>query len=406
MKIKQASSTGLAPTGDSGTPSGSAEGSDNLVEVATEGARLSVDLGVGHIRELVFSGFGTELRPLHTAPWVLDMDERAKVPDETPPVERWLSGDFLCAPFASRDVEGAPLHGWTANSEWEMVEVEQNEEHAYLKLRLLKKVLGATVEKELLVMANVPLLYQSHRFVGGEGSLPVAHHVMTRMKSGGMVCHSPIALAYTGPESPVPNGSLLKYPADSREMSSFPKEEGGTANLGEFPIAGGYEDTLTLVEREDSRLGWTAVQRKEEQDIVFVVKDPAVLPQTMMWHSNGGRWHKPWNSSHFGVLGIEDGASFGFAGLEASAGANPLSDKGFATCVDLVPDGEVEVNLLLGAVARPETWTRTTAIESHGDTLLVRDRRGEEVAIPLVPSFFGPHTRHGEADGRDLPRLR
>ena len=359
---------------------------ENLLELTTSGATLVLDLDVGHIRDLEFRGEGYEIKPLHTAPWV--DEDPAELPDNMPPVERRLSGDFLCAPFAANDVEDAPLHGWSANSTWIADEVVQDDEKAYAKLTLEKTILGAKLEKEMLLLAGAPFLYQTHRFVGGEGSLPVAHHVMTRMKAGALFCHSPIDYAWTHDEPLDLCPNMLAYPAKSNELSRFPLEKGGFANLGEYPLAGGYEDSLTLVEDTSNVLGWTAVQRKVESDIVFVVKDAGSMPVTMLWHCNGGRWHKPWNSRHLGVLGIKDGVSFGSGGHAESMGNNHLKARGVSTCVDLVPNGTVELHLLIGAMPRPDPWTKTVSIKEDGNRLVINDRRGAEVSFPFLQGFF------------------
>lgn len=363
--------------------------SENLLSVSTRDAGIVIDLDVGHIRDLVFHAEGGDIVPLHTAHWVGGGD--ADLPDELPPVERRLSGDFLCAPFAASDVEEAPPHGWTANSPWTEVEVVEDSEKAYAKLRLEKQVMGAQVEKELLILAGSHLLYQSHRFTGGKGMLPVAHHVMTRMESGGIFAHSPIDHAWTHETPLETNMNLLKHPAKSADLAEFPREEGGIANLAEFPLAGGYEDFLTLVEKKGSRLGWTAVQRKAEEDVVFVVKDPFMMPVTMLWHSNGGRRRKPWSSKHNGVLGIEDGISYGCAGHAASIGENEMTRKNFATCLMLDPNGSVELHHIIGAFRRPEGWTKTASVDYDGDKLVVMDRRDNIKVFDALPGYFPEH---------------
>ncbi len=113
--------------------------------INTEGISVTLDLRVGHIRELVITRDGRTLAPFHTAPWVDDPSIRG---DETIPGSVcFLSGDFLCAPFSTSDVEHAPPHGWTADSPWQHAETIEEPDGVTAPYRLEQSVMGARVEK-------------------------------------------------------------------------------------------------------------------------------------------------------------------------------------------------------------------------------------------------------------------
>ncbi len=78
---------------------------------------------------------------------------------------------------------------------------------------------------------------------------------------------------------------------------------------------------------------------------MLVLKNPADLPVTMLWISNGGRDYAPWNGRHRGVLGIEDGRTA--IGHAASIGDNWLKKEGVATAFDL--GGHVAFRQVIGA---------------------------------------------------------
>ena len=356
-------------------------GIDSLLELAVDNASLKLDLAAGHIRALHFHYHGRELRPLHTAPWVTE--EPVNLPANLAVVERHLSGDFLCAPFAANDVEGGPPHGWSANSHWEMIKLDQDSTKATVQLRLEQKIMGAQIDKKLVLSAHTPILFQTHTFTGGTGRLPVAHHVMTNMVAGGTICHAPIDHAWTA-EDPLDKGcNVLAYPGRSQDLTSFPRVDGGTVDLSAYPLADVYEDFVTVVGAKGAKLGWTAVLRHDEDDIVFVVKDARQLPVTMLWHSNGGRQHEPWNSRHRGVLGIEDGVSYGAGGHAASCAANHLSTAQIPTSLELSPTTQVELQLLIGVVPRPAGWTHVTALELLDECLSVTNQQGDSFTLPL-----------------------
>jgi hypothetical protein len=78
--------------------------------------KVVLDTEVGHLRRLELGAGARSIAPLHTAPWV--NDDPIDPDSSTAPTEQALSGDFLCAPFCASDVNGGPIHGWTANSPW------------------------------------------------------------------------------------------------------------------------------------------------------------------------------------------------------------------------------------------------------------------------------------------------
>src|SRR5690606_33027828 len=141
----------------------------------------------------------------------------------------------------------------------------------------------------LILRDNHPFLYQEHRLIGGAGELPVAHHVMSIMARGGKLAFSPKRFAETPSESLEPDPSrgryLLAYPARTHDFRRFPTKDGGFADLTNYATGERREDFVTLVEEPGNALGWTALQRQAEGDLVFVLKNPVDLPITMLWYS-------------------------------------------------------------------------------------------------------------------------
>ncbi|APX18031.1 hypothetical protein BWR17_19280 (plasmid) [Phaeobacter inhibens] len=347
----------------------------------SDSVSVALDLRVGHLRDLELHHAGRILSPLFTAPWV-----------DTPgasdlPVEQYLSGDFFCAPFAASDIDPAPLHGWSANSSWTPTEEKDQSEAEFT---LDRHILGATLVKTLRCSPNAPLLYQRHSFVGGSGSLPVAHHVITHMQNGGRVCHSPKQFAATPAEPTEPGLNHLTCPEESANLQTFPSRT-GTADLGRFPLADRHEDFVSLIEQPGSKLGWTAVLRKAEGDILFVLKDPATLPATMHWYAHGANMRPPWNGHH-GVFGIEDGCSGIHSGHRASIRANGLSLRGISTALDLDPSDTVSVAHVIGAIGRPPDWDRVEDISVVEDALVVTGSNSPSVSLPFDADFFGERT--------------
>ncbi|MDG4882247.1 hypothetical protein [Mesorhizobium sp. WSM4884] len=321
------------------------------VTITAKGISVSLDLAVGHIAAMEIEAEGGRvLKPLHRAPWV--GSSRESMPQNLPAGTVRLSGDFLCAPFSTSDVEEAPLHGWTANSEWDVVDNGAIAGGRRAVFRLRRKVMGAAVDKIFTLRDGHPFLYQEHVFSGGSGAISVAHHPMTAMRGGGRLAFSPKRLAVTPPTPLEPDPARgrfrMAYPARATDLAHFPLAAGGTADLADYRMEDRREDFITLVEADHGGLGWTALARRAEQDLVLVLKNPAELPVTMLWVSNGGRDYAPWSGRHVGVLGIEDGRAA--VGHAASLGDNWLKQEGVATAFELTEGRSVSFRHVIGSV--------------------------------------------------------
>ncbi len=369
------------------SPSGALEVRDGAVDTgwisAESGAgTLTLDAGVGNLRQLQLMDGARRIAPLATAPWVEDAG--ADFPDDLAPVERNLSGDFFCAPFGASDVEDAPPHGWSANSSWTVTA----ETGSRIEAELDRPVMGAKIRKVLDLSPNAPLLFQEHWIEDGQGALTVAHHPMVRLAGGGRFTCSEKRVAVTPTEPLEPGRARLASGVLGSDMTEMPDTTGGFVDLTRLPIADAHEDFVTLVEAQDSALGWSAVLREDEDDVIFFLKDPSVLPVTMLWHSNGGRDYSPWNGTHRGVLGIEDGCAAGADGHRAALAPNPISALGVPTYLPLGAGVTHRIAHVTGAIARPAGWSRVADIRLSGDHLILTGDKGEARRLPFPSDFF------------------
>jgi hypothetical protein len=351
--------------------------------------RVVVDTEVGHLRRLEFASGDRTIAPLHVAPWVTDDPIDRTIP--LTPTEQALAGDFLCAPFCANDVEGGPIHGATANEPWRVVDERSTDENAEADYALSRPVMGAEVKKALRFRAGEPFLYVMHTFEGGNGQIPVSHHAMIRASGTAALSFSPKVLFFTheGPPEPDParGRSLLRYPARGEDLGAVPLAAGGSSDIRTYPFAERHEDVLCLAEvAADGALGWTAAVRDAEDDIVLLLKDARVLPQTTLWMSNGGRDYPPWSGRHTRVLGLEDGRAFGAAGHRASISPNVLTERGIPTAFDLAANPVIRY--AIGAIPRPAGWTRIANIEAEDGTLTLTDTGGTHLSLPFAADWL------------------
>jgi hypothetical protein len=354
----------------------------DLVSIETAHGGLTFDAAVGNIPQLRLQWAGRWIEPLHSAPWRDEPEVQADT--RLPLVDRRLAGDFFCAPFVGAIDPDVPPHGWTANSAWHVAGQERGSLHAVLE----RDISGAAVTKMLELADDAPLLYQEHVINGGSGVLPVAHHPMLRLVGAGRFFTSRKRAVLT-PDTPLePGHSRLAYPTQSADLTAVATSDDGMADLTRWPIGTRHEDFAVLVEAEGADIAWSAVIRDAEDDIVFFLKNPAVLPVTMLWFSNGGRDYSPWNGRHLGVVGIEDGCAPGVGGEAAAGRPNPIAAEGVATGLKLARGNRHVIRHVTGAIPRPAGWTEIAVIAAAGDRLTISDGAGRQIQLPWRRDFL------------------
>jgi len=352
----------------------------------------------GTLYPLTVTDDGAVVSPLHAAPWVA-----VEVPADAPPHQRWLRGDFLAAPMGAGP-DG--LHGLAANGTW----MPLPSAPGTLRALLQGHVQGATLLKELSVSDGHPFLYQRHLFIGGSGRLPVSNHAMISVPNGAKLSFSRKrwfeTLADPLEPDPARGRSALAYPRRHEDPTEFPGGDGAEVNLLRYPWGEAHEDFVAAVEDPASALGWSAVVRPDTGDLVLSLKNPAALPMTMLWHSNGGRDYAPWNGRHRGCLGLEEGAALPVLGLSAAETPDPLAAAGQPGWVTLNPEGTVEVRHVIGAIRWP-SGQAVAGVMLEDDILTVTGDWGAERRLPFRGGWLRPGQTAGIAEaGQKAPASR
>ena len=356
------------------------------VEIEAKSVRARVDLLFGMISEFVVERDGLEISMLHKAPWLGE-----KMPEDAAPHLGGLAGDFFCAPFGDASADGAPGHGWPANTTWTHLGTERKDSETVARFRLDRKAMGADLVKELRLVDGHPFLYQRHIFTGGHAEgMSVANHAMVSLPNGGQLSFSPKRWWET-PVTPLETDpargrSLLASPTRTTDPQYFPLAAGGEADITRYPFASRHEDFAIGVEAEGSRLGWTSVARGTEGDLFISLRNPARLPMTMLWFSNGGRDYAPWSGRHVNCLGVEEGLNRNMLGNSIGRTPNPLDAAGVPTGLTLEPSGSVEVRHVIGSVP----WNGDGVIASVkpvADGIEVRSAPGAQT-IPCDLAFL------------------
>ncbi len=326
----------------------------------------------GVLTDLAITDEGAEIAPLHRAPWQPD-----EVPADAPPHQRWLQGDFLAAPMGPGP-DG--LHGLPANGTWDVTPSDPGS----LRAVLVGAIFGATLVKELSVTDEHPFVYQRHLFIGGTGALPVSNHAMIAVPNGARLSFSRKRWWETlaEPLETTQGRSCLAYPKRAEDAAEFPGADGNPVNLCRYPWGARHEDFVSGVDDPTQQLGWTAVVRPVEGDLILSLKNARHLPMTMLWHSNGGRDYAPWNGRHLGCLGVEEGAALPVLGLSSRETPDPLTAAGQPALLTLDPTGTAEVRHVLGAIRWP-SGQQVAGVMLEDNVLTVTGDWGAERRLPI-----------------------
>lgn len=350
---------------------------------------LSVTEVGGHLDGVEFHVGQQSYAPLHTAPWAEETHG-----DDIPPMIQVLRGDFFCAPFADSDIDPAETrpHGASANDHWNLIGREMHE----LTLQLAKPICGAALEKRISLRPGHAVVYQQHRFSGGEGTLPVGHHLMVRAPGehpGALrLGFSPFAWAGSAPTPVEPDPklgrSLLAYPQRIEDLAAVKLASGDTVDLTRYPWGERHEDIIMLSAQLERVFAWTAVTAAEAGWVLFALKRPDQLASTVVWMSNGGRDYSPWNGRHVRVLGLEEVTSYFHLGHAASLADNPVKEAGIPTAIRLHPDHPYEVRYAFGLAACPTSFGRVVEIAPAAGGIRLIDESGVSLEAAIDLNFI------------------
>lgn len=353
----------------------------------------------GHLGPVTFDRRGRKCQPYSVAPWA-----REDVRPPLIPILRVLRGDFFCLPFGGNSTpfngEQHPVHGETANARWRYESLVRHDGTTSLHLSLRTRIRQGRIDKRIFLVDGETTLYSEHVVSGMQGPINPGHHAMLRFPNApgsGVVSTSRFVYGQVlpGPFESAENGgySCLRPGAEFKSLSRVPTATGGTADLSRFPARRGFEDLVLLVSDASEPFAWTAVTFPQERFVWFALKDPEVLRETVIWISNGGRHYPPWSGRHTGVMGLEEVTAYFHLGLAESARPNPLSRRGFPTCVLMSPTKPFTVRYIMGVSAVPAGFDRVIAVDAdlkrHSVTLHAASGKKARASVRVDFLFRG-----------------
>ena len=361
-------------------------------------ANRQVELAVtelgGHMAPVTFyRDSAGPVQPYFISPWQgenVKLDEPVLVP---------LRGDFFCMPF------GAPCvwrgvrhvcHGEPATGKWTPGGVEVRGPVARLTMTMRTKSLPGKVTKRLGLRDGHNVVYCQHVLEGFSAQVPLGHHPMLALPDspGAMrVATSPFKLGMTNP-TPFGDPAIGHYQslATNRKFTRLDKvplvwKDPAFGDCSRLPARTGFTDLLGLWARQADGPAWTTATVQNAGFMWFALKDPAMLPATLLWIANRGRHSSPWNGRNR-CLGLEDVCGFFANGAAESAGANQLSAMGIATVVKLSRSAPTAVNHIQGVVKVPNGFDCVRTASFAPGKVTFTSVTGKKVTAPVCHEFL------------------
>ena len=351
----------------------------------------------GHMAPVRFAkNTQSPIEPYYISPW------QKEPPQDMPePVLVPLRGDFFCMPFGGNGEavggEKHYAHGEPATANWNFVDLAKQGGTTTLTLDMQTKVRQGKVVKKIRLVDGHNAVYTSHILEGYSGEMPIGHHSILRVpeQEGALrIAVSPFELGMTPPDvfsNPV-NAEYQSLGIGEKfsDLSAVPViwKNQPDADCTYFPRRLGFTDLLQVCTRQSGTPTWTTATCQQDGYLWFSLKDASVLPSTLMWLSNKGRYGYPWNGRNR-CLGLEETCSFMADGLGPSTRPNAISATGFATAVKFSPEEPTTVNFIQGAIAIPDGFEMVADVSFSPGVVTFTSTTGKQVTTDVDHEFLG-----------------
>jgi hypothetical protein len=291
-----------------------------------------------------------DFAPMQVAPWADEPGHEA-----LPGLMQRLRGEWPCVPFGGtaprsdlpagwqpREAGDDWGHGFAANHAWQWL---PSPDALTLALAITAPD-GMRLTREVRADAAAPALDVTLRIeVAQACTLPVALHPTLRLDAGRVALDLPhTGEGLTYPVAPEPGISRLAANRRFADLRAVPRTDDGSADLTQFPQPIDSEELLLL----QGVNGAVTLHYVDQGWSVALDWDRALLPDVMLWVSQRGRRHAPWNGRHL-ALGVEPvNGAFDLGRVASPPADHPLAKRG----IKLVPGTACVIHYRLQATSR------------------------------------------------------
>jgi len=273
---------------------------------------------------------GRQIAPFHIAPW-FDGDQAS----DQPGILRRLRGEWPCVPFGAAShrssQNGWPAsdpalepdqfpHGHGSNHDWHWLDAAPDEialaidypaHHPIAGLRRRVQPVAGQAAIDFVLEINARR----------DCVLPIGLHPVFRLPVaiGAMRLDITARAARTFPGQVDPS-SIFAPDQMAQNWHAITLTDGTTLDPGAVPLARHFEDLLQLMQVG----GHAELHNLAENYRIRLDWDADHFPDLLLWFSNFGRKHSPWNGRHL-ALGVEPVCSAFDLGSQTSSHPNPVN---------------------------------------------------------------------------------
>jgi len=285
---------------------------------------------------------GRSVQPMHIPPWA---DEN--LPPDLPPILRGLRGEWPCIPFGADEPQtlsadwqasmgqssplppNAPPHGESSNCVWDWVCVD--DKRLVLNLSYPDGHPIASVEREIVPDPSAPAIDCVLRVMPRtDCHLPIGLHPTFALPTtigAARISTSKANSIRSYPGSLEPGADIFAADVLFDDLYRAPAHSGGQIDASRLPFEAPGEDLLQLVGLQE---GHAALDNHEANYRVTLTWNAEHFPSLLIWFSNRGRKHEPWNVRH-AALGLEPICSAFDLGAGIASADNPIARQGTPT---------------------------------------------------------------------------
>ncbi|MDC7226733.1 MAG: hypothetical protein PQJ61_08205 [Spirochaetales bacterium] len=347
----------------------------------------------GHMAPVTFfRDTDNAVEPFYINPWAEEDIDMSSQPGCLKP----LRGDFFCLPFGgdnSWNGENHPPHGDVQEGTWSFEKTSESGgiTEAVFTFDMITR--PGRVVKTVRLIEGQNVLYTNDSIEGFAGPACPGHHAIFPGGSSKYISMGPFKTGFTAKSPANGCGGDEYYALESfTEFSSLKKVPTRWKNepytdCSVFPAREGFIDILQVRVDETADFAWTAAVVPEEGYLWFALKNPEVLPSTVMWMENKGRHGIPWKGRNC-CIGIEDVCCYLADGLKVSAEENELTKRGFTTTLNLDGKSPLDVKYIQGLVRIPDGFDRVADIRKSTDGIELISESGKSVKTFVDTGFI------------------
>lgn len=376
--------------------------------VQTDEVELAVSRLGGMMAPVTFFRNSKEsVQPYFVNPWHaegLAIDEPVLVP---------LRGDFFCMPFGAAGTHSGidfPTHGEPATKEWGNAALAKEGKLTLFSASMKTSLQKGSIAKRIWLKEGENTLYIQHELSGYHCITSLGHHATLApgAENGSMnISTSPIKFAMTTPRSPGPTlgGEYYALPpgVHFERLSAIPTiwKDPSWTDCSVFPMREGFDDVIGLCaepsqDDEGATLpAWTAAVFPEKGFVWFSLKDPEVLPTTVVWMENKGRHQSPWQGRTT-CIGLEEVCGFLARPVSEAVDSNAFTSHGVKSAHTLTPAVPLKINAIQGVARVPRDFHRVAEVRFGSGEITMISNSGKSVSVAVGHDFIATGAMQSE----------